>query len=1800
MSLPSLPVPINEFISYFAKHHDSDISDAVNPYKNYENKLRKIFAQEPASLITADQHVNALPLFAGHQQLLTIRGRNLDQESVFEKDKYLLTLPTADRKPSGSPALVPSMKEFKNNFNLFSESALVDFDWSNVVAAGSSVVTSLLPVQAPHNESKRALRQYYHEQLAPASDVDLFIYGLDEKQAIEKIKQIETKVRDSILQETTTIRTKNAITIASAYPTRHVQIVLRLYKSLSEILTGFDVDCSCVAYDGTMVWATPRAVSSYVTQINTIDLTRRSPSYENRLSKYSHRGFEVYWPELDRSRIDPTIFERSFSCVMGLARLLVLEKLPHPDDRDAYLVKRREERGRPPLPRNARSKHRLAGNIKDQQPDDVAEWLEEDAASNYHTFTVPYGPKYNAKKIEKLLFTKDLLLNAEWNQKDRETTLHRHPAFFGSVNDAIRDCCGFCPKPVTDDDLAIAEEENKIYISGDITFIKDDPGRQTIGSFHPITDDDWTEMAYVGNTQRLCQAIVDGDLEHVQGWCEQEGADVNVRDYTGRTPLQLAALCSTPEVVQCLIDHGARIVSRIADGFTALHIAAQRGNTPMIKALLEKSMANEEEEEQKAEIKKETRTAAAQSSSVLAGQTSETQEDEDAVSQDLIGDEESDRSDQMTDASFVKVLADGSKTPNLPEDKDADEPDFYDVDVLAWDSPVSPLHLAIMGGYIEAIEELVNSFGADVLLPVKLIDAYNRNPKAAILTLVLAAHLAEPMMTSKCLLKLGASSTQADMNGVSTLHYIVNGGNVDVLDLLAEYDRPAASKAINFLVVSGWQHQPQVDTPLLTAIRRGHESVIDRLLELGARPVIAFEGFAQAYHREWEHASKDPEEVRKIYENSVEQPVTHAVQHELPELAGKLLAMGANPSTMPVAAYALAQNPNNRYNTDNKSLLDLVRHNVKKLREYVNKSDKDPVPTAPATLKADEEYLESLEPGSYRYWLAEHDLEQAKGIMRLQLEQHLEEVEQQTKKDVKGEAEKQAAVESLLADSVNLEQTLLEKGAKTFYETYPKLQRADDPTQGISHRYQIAGLDIPMEPYSTTQNFRVPDLTPAYKDGYFRLFEAAWNGDVETVKELTLSQWGDQRQALQIAVQDLRGFSPLSISILRGHADLAKIILEIATAQHQPKDKAERFKYSIQPPDSDDEGQAESDDENFHLYSELVDDEFTIDNIGALADMVKSRVSPMMLLTWHAEVWRFLGREFSESDAKRTFMPGSLDFSVYIRDEKKQSWSWFNAMYAKESARCRWSLIRFAIAADNMKLLKFVLAVGSDLAARKEDEYASKIFTISSSDFDFAVCLGRTEMIGEIIRSTGAAIPLQNLVRTSGVEVTEKPKYYQGLSVYGRKRKDWADAGRDVMDTVVENESPPILSAAFHGNIESLEYFLTDAPLQRYVEFAESHSDDKRIAALSRSEGGLQTTLKSWLGGYHCLIHLAVMSKPNENGSNLALDFLIRTMPHCIEEKDARGSTPLQLALQLQRYHAAKTLIAAGANQMTRNVMGENVLHTILTNFDDKAYISDGISLLEPGLVKPLLLEKCEGEDPGSLTPLAQLIRSSQGQQSDACDLVGLLLGYSKGKDLEILDGAGDYPLHYLVRNNKTELAKFVIDYNPGVLGLENATGHTAQELANTSCLRWRMDNPPMVVSTNHYYRHPERPACILERSAHDFVKRESESETKFADDASGMWKMLREKATRHGLHKRKLVSLFDANEVAKRLASAQQKRARMKQAMSRRRHDNSAPVVDAEDKADPVAQWMEAARGFGEAGSGGFGARRRRVRRHR
>lgn len=77
-------------------------------------------------------------------------------------------------------------------------------DWRNIVVAGSAVITPMLPIPEECQGSKRALREYYHDKLAPASDIDLFIYGLEtDEEGIKRMEEVEKTIKDNLLWETT-------------------------------------------------------------------------------------------------------------------------------------------------------------------------------------------------------------------------------------------------------------------------------------------------------------------------------------------------------------------------------------------------------------------------------------------------------------------------------------------------------------------------------------------------------------------------------------------------------------------------------------------------------------------------------------------------------------------------------------------------------------------------------------------------------------------------------------------------------------------------------------------------------------------------------------------------------------------------------------------------------------------------------------------------------------------------------------------------------------------------------------------------------------------------------------------------------------------------------------------------------------------------------------------------------------------------------------------------------------------------------------------------------------------------------------------------------------------------------------------------------------------------------------------------------------------------------------------------------------------------------------------------------------
>ena len=454
--------------------------------------------------------------------------------------------------------------------------------------------------------------------------------------------------------------------------------------------------------------------------------------------------------------------------------------------------------------------------------------------------------------------------------------------------------------------------------------------------------------------------------------------------------------------------------------------------------------------------------------------------------------------------------------------------------------------------------------------------------------------------------------------------------------------------------------------------------------------------------------------------------------------------------------------------------------------------------------------------------------------------------------------------------------------------------------------------------------------------------------------------------------------------------------------------------------------------------------------------------------------------------------------------------------------------------------MKFLIKLGNDSQCQGEADGLTRVDRIGKDCFNLAMDLGRVEMIGVMIKSTGFGFPLQKVFQNSGIQIDEKPEYYQGLSIRGKKRQDWAEAGRrgHQKQSAESDLGIPLLAACFEGNLETAEYFMSDAPLRRYLEFAETFKTDKRIRALVQMSAGIKGTLESWLTTRnHLALHIGVLSIPNRDENQPTFDFLLEKMPQSMESPSARGKTPLHLAFEVGRFHAAKKLIAQGADQTTKDRALRSILHTMLDTIaaDKPKLLRSVLEMLDSGIVRALGSERCSAVKSTGNTPLAVFLAHVHNQTGWE-ESVSLVLSLSGGKDLEIMDGAGDYPIHTTVRRSHLELVKFIVEYRPSLLYWENATGMTVSDVVTTSYLRYQIDHPPRL--RNDSARN------IKDKPAHEFNDSSSHDDEDDEDARSQEWRMyyLINHLMAKYPGKRKLVSLYDANEVAKRLALQQQK----------------------------------------------------------
>jgi len=259
---------------------------ALQPSLDEEAELRTLFATDRQNARLSNPYVGLVDVFAAPDAIRVTRARVVQGKEDLSS-QYVMPLSNENRRQEGAPCLVADLEEFKKNWAIFTEGSLLQLlDWNNVIAAGGSVLASLSPLDEEHKKSKRAIRKYYHSNVYPTSDVDLFLWGLNAEQvrtsvalvrhlqrltmsfsqAEAKIKQIFEAVRDSVPWDVTCIRSRHTISIhcelidgsihtclrplLAQYPYRSVQIVLRLYHSPAEVLAGFDIDAPCCAYDG--------------------------------------------------------------------------------------------------------------------------------------------------------------------------------------------------------------------------------------------------------------------------------------------------------------------------------------------------------------------------------------------------------------------------------------------------------------------------------------------------------------------------------------------------------------------------------------------------------------------------------------------------------------------------------------------------------------------------------------------------------------------------------------------------------------------------------------------------------------------------------------------------------------------------------------------------------------------------------------------------------------------------------------------------------------------------------------------------------------------------------------------------------------------------------------------------------------------------------------------------------------------------------------------------------------------------------------------------------------------------------------------------------------------------------------------------------------------------------------------------------------------------------------------------------------------------------------------------------------
>ena len=562
------------------------------------------------------------------------------------------------------------------------------------------------------------------------------------------------------------------------------------------------------------------------------------------------------------------------------------------------------------------------------------------------------------------------------------------------------------------------------------------------------------------------------------------------------------------------------------------------------------------------------------------------------------------------------------------------------------------------------------------------------------------------------------------------------------------------------------------------------------------------------------------------------------------------------------------------------------------------------------------------------------------------------------------------------------------------------------------------------------------------------------------------------------------------------------------------------------------------------------------------------------------------------------------------------------------------SVFRFVFQQNDHRGLKFLLDTATHFANQKTEDKARGYYTFPPDEFIHAIGSGRTEMLAEVIKRTGAGLPLEEMVKDSGITIAEAPEHYLGLTVYGKKRydallahkitnnklpsdtndhpninrSDWAEAGRQSVKRSTGMSVSPLLFAASAACLESLEWFLSDAPLRCYLEFTASKAaqDDVRITHLGQAPGGFEGAISRWLYKnsmsnqsltkvFFCLFGVPSHPKPHiviDKFTHLLGDlaliraiictdiekalpvikYLIKVAPDSINAKDESRFTPLMMATLLGRIDAVRLLVDQGIDQSQRHeAVYANLLHAALHYNPGATELQALLDVLDKDALAKMFTERTHHASYSeSRTPLHTwlqlcLLHHHSGKYGahgayerveDMLAVARLLLSLSGGRELNVIDSAGDTVLHMLCRlQPDPAIIKAILESIPRPLAIdllnrENAVGATPLEVAYDKYLTCLVKEPEVRYSINF----PNSVDKWVDSGVEEFILSSRYGRTRQPLPTRVVWRdtdaLDRAVATLNALRtflnadagRRKLVSLNEANDVARRIGHGFQK----------------------------------------------------------